>query len=209
MGCLEFPDKLSFVTPFAAYPGNIIVGVIMKKWCTVLIFGMCLSGAAFAEFPDKLSFVTPFATYPGTVTVGAILGGGFNPAEKDGDNNVTRGYGIAGFTLELSVLPKFEWALKLDMGADYFRFMLRGDYRFIDSSLWSAINLNWYFGAGAYLFFGNDAFGMGLRAPIGLSWQFLDRMEFRLGTDLNLGFKVIDPVFDFFMDFELGFRVKL
>jgi hypothetical protein len=169
----------------------------MKKLLAVCIIGLSLGTAgAFAEHPSGWGI--------GIIGRGGY-GGGFGPA----------------LSLKIPSLPIY-WALDLGFTNNYFGFGVTGDYYLIDKALVPDINLGWYFGLGGYVslgfwdngagYDGHDGMGLalGVRAPIGLSWQFLDRFELFGDIVPNLGLGIVPLYFPHWgINGELGIRIWL
>jgi len=135
---------------------------------------------------------TAFADHPGGFGIGVQYGG-------SGHWGASGYYSNVALSLKLPNLPVF-WAVRLDINDGYFGLGVSGDYYFIDSSLFSAINLNWYLGIGGSLglAFGNNWMNLGLaaRLPIGLSWQPIPLLEIFLQVVPSLGIDIV-PSFHF------------
>ncbi|MDR1302409.1 MAG: hypothetical protein LBK43_08080 [Treponema sp.] len=163
-----------------------------KKLVAVCIIGLFLGTiGAFAEHPDGL----------GLGIVGRGGWGGFGPA----------------LSLKIPSLPVY-WAVNLGISQHYFGVGITGDYYLIDKALVPDINLDWYFGFGGYLGLGSwkdgygyndhDGFAMtlGLRAPIGLSWEFLEHFELFGDIFAGLGFGIV-PFY--FPDWDIGGEIGI
>jgi hypothetical protein len=163
---------------------------LMKKLCAVCILGLALGTASvFAEHPDGWG-------------VGVIGGFGL-------------GGGGASLSLKVPSLPIF-WAVNLRFNKDYFGLGVSGDYYLVDAILLDGIHLGWYAGPGAYVNLGfwnsgydNDGvwFGLGVRFPVGLTWQPLDFLEILVQAVPSLGLQINPVDFDFNISGELGIRV--
>ncbi|MFP3089244.1 hypothetical protein LQZ21_02835 [Treponema sp. TIM-1] len=134
---------------------------------------------------------------------------------------VTGGFGPA-LSLKLPVVPVY-WGIGLGIDRNWFGLNVTGDYYFIDKVLVPEINLGWYLGLGGYtgLWIWQDNYHpawakdddldmsltMGLRFPIGLSWQPLDFLEVFMDVAPSLGLWVIPFRFpDWDVNFDLGVR---
>jgi hypothetical protein len=135
---------------------------------------------------------TVFADHPGGLGIGLVGGfgwGGFN------------GEGAYGLSLKFPGIPIF-WALNLGGGSDYFRIGLTGDNYIIDQAIAPDIGLNWFFGVGGFFNFYNRTdentfgkwsrtnFNLGVRVPVGLSWQPVNLLEIFLDIAPSLGLYV-------------------
>jgi hypothetical protein len=145
---------------------------MMKKIAAVCVIGLFLSTAAvFAEHPDGLG-------------VGIEFGG------------ATSGFGPA-LTLKVPQLPIF-WAVNLDLGGNSIGLGVSGDYYIFDDTLVGSINLGWYLGVGGVVGlwgFGDKlGFGVGVRVPVGLSWQFLKSWELFAEVAPQIGFQLLPTV---------------
>jgi hypothetical protein len=134
---------------------------------------------------------TAFADHPSGLGIGVVgsywggWGGGYAP----------------GFALSLKLpsVPLF-WGIGLQIHDGYFGLGVSGDKYLIDQALVKDIGLHWYLGLGGWvnLGFGNDWFGcsLGLRLPVGLSWQPIPLLELFLDIAPSLGVEVA-PGFHF------------
>ncbi|MDR0784928.1 MAG: hypothetical protein LBE74_03470 [Treponema sp.] len=160
----------------------------MKKFLAVCAIGLALAtGSVFADHPSGLG-------------LGVVFGGGV------GEYN-------AALSLKVPSVPIY-WAIRLGIWDNSFGLGVTGDYYIIDNNLpVSGIDLGWYFGVGGYasLWGFDDKLGViaGVRAPVGLSWQFLGHGEVFLEVAPQLGFQLL-PKFRFpyasFFNGALGFR---
>lgn len=168
----------------------------MKKLVAVCIIGLSLGAiGAFADHPDGW----------GLGIVGRGGYGGFGPA----------------FSLKAPSLPIY-WGINLTIKPDYFGVNVTGDYYIIDKALVPDINLDWYFGVGGYAslgswsngkgYDGHDGFALaaGVRAPIGLSWEFLEHFELFGDIFMGLGLWIVPFHFpDWDGGGEIGIRYWL
>jgi hypothetical protein len=148
----------------------------MKKVLAVCIIGLALTAGAFAEHPSGWGL--------------GILGrggyGGFGPA----------------LSLKAPSLPVY-WGVDMAVWNGYFGVGVTGDYYIIDKALLPDINLDWYLGLGGYVSMGawsngkgydhHDGFSLalGARAPVGLSWKFLEHFELFGDIYASLGFGIV------------------
>jgi len=149
----------------------------MKKIFFVLILAAIIAtGTAFADHPSGF---------------GIGLQGGYNGSWLGG-----LGGGGGALTLKLPSLPIF-WTVDFALYGSYSWLWLAGDYYLIDQKLVPSIGLNWYFGLGGYVNLGlGDPFGLGVgvRAPIGLSWQPIRLLEIYLQAVPSIGLGILPGV---------------
>ena len=150
----------------------------MKKVLLSIIFAAVIAtGTAFAEYPNN------------KIGVGIIAG--YNGSWEGG------GSGNLSLSLKLPQLPIF-WAARLEIDGDWFALGVHGDYYIYHEALLPEYNLDWYLGIGAWvsIWAPNDNLGLalGLRLPIGLSWQPIDILEVFLEIAPSLGIQVLDSV---------------
>jgi hypothetical protein len=136
----------------------------MKKLVAFFIIGLSLSvTAVFAEHPDGLG-------------IGVMGNFGYNGSALGGP----------AVSLKIPSVPIF-WGARFGFGTHYFGLGVTGDYYFIDKTLAEEIKLGWYLGAGGFLGMGfynwdesnptwkyhysYNNINLGVRVPIGLSWQ--------------------------------------
>jgi hypothetical protein len=107
-------------------------------------------------------------------------------------------FGGPGLSVKAPRLPLF-WDISLGLRENkWFSISLSGDYYFIDKTFVEEINLGWFLGVGVYANFthsgaGDDPWsrpGLGLRAPVGISWIYRERLEvfLDLAPSLGIGF---------------------
>jgi hypothetical protein len=151
------------------------------------------------------------------------------------------GYGGAGLygaalSLKAPQLPIY-WGIQLSLYNHYFGLGITGDYYVFDRPLVRDINLGWYLGVGGFFGFGHysekrsiagikyqaswTSLNVGVRVPVGLSWQPLKWLEVYTGIapGLGLGFYVAGEddggsaksgaYFHWAFDVELGVRFWL
>jgi hypothetical protein len=133
----------------------------MKKSLLILILMMIIAlSGAFAEHPD-----------------GWGLGAGYQGAGSFSNPGYNNGFSIF---LKAPQLPVY-WAFSGSIRSGVTWITLTGDYYFIDKTLVPEINLGWFLGVGGYgrvlINSGNFALDLGVRVPIGLSWQPMDFLE--------------------------------
>jgi hypothetical protein len=150
----------------------------MKKLVMVSLLGLMLAAGVFAEHPKGwgLGIV---GQYGGGWTGGGSLGG-------------------AALSLKAPGAPIF-WGITLHFPSNGFGAGITGDYYLIDQTLVKGAGLGWFFGLGGYFdfltykytFIGKDysqtALGLGLRVPIGLSWQPVKSFEIFFDFAPSLG----------------------
>ncbi|MDR3341995.1 MAG: hypothetical protein LBT14_04260 [Treponema sp.] len=182
----------------------------MKKLAAVCIIGLVLGIAGvFAEDQqsDKEKFFFT-KNHPDGWGIGVQVGGGNSG-------------GGAALSLKIPALPIF-WAVNLGFNSYYFGLGVSGDYYFIDKELVPAIKLGWYWGVGGYVGlgfwdddhgpgYGNDDGGMslalGVRSPIGLTWQPLKFLEVFLQAVPSIGLGIVPGVgLDWGIGGNLGIR---
>jgi hypothetical protein len=137
--------------------------VFMKKFLAVCAIGLALATT------------NVFADHPSGLGVGVVFGGGI-------------GGGIGGLSLKIPSVPIY-WGVSLGFDAYHFGLGVTGDYYIIDQSF--APTLGWYLGVGAFLDVGtwnggrgpagrNDGglfLAAGVRVPIGLEWQPINKLD--------------------------------
>ena len=148
----------------------------MKKIIAVLIVLFVMGGAM------------AFADHPGT-GIGVVFSTGYGGTGFGGD---------IGVSFKLPSIPVM-WAASIGLNDSILRLGLVGDYYFFVQDLVTdgSFNLDWFFGVGGYANFwlGNDfGFGIGARAPIGLSWHIIPQLELALALVPSLGIYVNDGV---------------
>jgi len=152
----------------------------MKKTVLVLILLAVISAGAFAD-------------HPGGFGIGVV--GGYSGAWGAG-----KGYSHYGLSLKVPSIPIY-WAVNMHITDDVFSFGLTGDKYILDNKLVPDINLNWFIGVGGWggITISKElALSIGLRVPIGLSWQPLPLLEIFLDIAPSLGL-AINP-----LDFPAG-----
>jgi hypothetical protein len=151
----------------------------MKKLIAVVLLGLvlCVAGA-FADHPNGWG-IGIVGQYGGNWTGGGSLGG-------------------AALSLKAPALPVF-WGISLTFPNDGFGFGVTGDYYLIDQSLVKEAGLGWFLGIGGYVDFltyrwrilnkdySQTGLGLGVRVPIGLSWQPVNVFEFFFDFAPSLG----------------------
>ncbi len=166
----------------------------MKKILLIVTVLFVIGGAAV------------FADHPGGLGIGVVGGGGYGPGG---------GGGIGGLSLKLPNIPIY-WAANARFG-DPFGVSVTGDYYVIDDTLFSAgiFDLGWFCGVGGYLGLGIGSnyfdFSFGVRAPIGLSFQFADFFEIFINAygAFGLAFGDRKNLIDFDIGGQGGLRVWL
>jgi hypothetical protein len=169
----------------------------MKKIkITVYALIFCVQALLSAEHPDGLGL--------------GLMGGG-GPGLKYNIGNVT-------FSLKIPNLPIYS-GLRVSFYDQIARISVQGDYYFIDKTLDSELVIGWFVGAGASLGLelGNNSagFAMGIRVPLGLSWQYrrinaIDSLEVFFGLSPHLGLATMPELrFDLAFNFEIGVRMWL
>jgi len=143
---------------------------------------------------------TVFADHPSGLGIGLV--GNYAFAGNAGSGG--------GLSLKIPSLPIF-WTIDAVIIPDAFGIGLAGDYYFIDKSLLPSANLHWFFGAGGFLtwvsvnvkrtlyeYSANDL-DIGVRIPVGLSWQPIPLLEIfaafvpKLGVHIAGGYDVKYP----------------
>ena len=148
--------------------------MLVKKILIIITMMIVITVSAFADHPKGL----------GIGLVGGYYGGWQN-----------KGYAHYGLSLKVPKVPIF-WGINLHITDSVFSLGVTGDKYFVDSKLLSEIKLNWYLGLGAYggiSFSEEPSFTVGLRVPIGLSWQPVPIFELFLDIAPSLGF-TINPI---------------
>jgi len=145
----------------------------MKKLVIVIALAAILAtGTAFADHPSGFGI--------------GVQGGG------SGRWVGGYGYGYGGaLSLKLPGVPIF-WAIDAGFWGSSLWLNVAGDYYFIDSQIVNT--LHWYFGVGGYVDLGiGNPFGLGLgvRVPIGLSWQPIDLLEIYLQAVPSIGVGIL------------------
>jgi hypothetical protein len=151
----------------------------MKKLGLLVLLGLVLCTAgAFADHPSGWG-VGIVGQYGGAWTGGGSLGG-------------------LALSLKAPSVPVF-WGINFDFPKDGFGLGVTGDYYLIDQTLVSGAGLGWFFGVGGYFDFttwsytyaskkySQTALGLGVRVPIGLSWQPVEFLEFFFDFAPSLG----------------------
>ena len=114
---------------------------------------------------------TAYADHPGHLGIG-IVGGYYGGWNGGGSPNW-------GLSLKLPVIPVF-WGVWIPSFADPLVLHVTGDSYIFDLKLVPPINLHWYLGLGGYVglgFYDKLAIDLGVRVPIGLSWQPVKFLE--------------------------------
>ncbi|GHU01729.1 hypothetical protein FACS1894147_02130 [Spirochaetia bacterium] len=151
-----------------------------KRIVMAMILGVSLSvGAAFAQHPGGLG-----------IGVVAQYGGSWD------DWGPSRFSGLA-VSLKLPSIPIF-WGINLDFfQSDWFGISATGDKYIFDNPLVQAINLGWYLGLGGYGSVGfstgsadNLRIGAGVRAPVGLTWNYKQKVEVFLDIAPSIGIRL-------------------
>ena len=158
----------------------------MKKFALILLLGFVLATGAFAE-----------SNHPG----GWGVGGGFQFGGAWRNSDIHSGLALFLKAPQLPIywginLNIFDWEFATDKS--YFGLSVTGDYYYFDRPLYAPINLGWYAGGGAYFGFysgstktpkhSHTTIDLGVRIPIGLSWQPLDFLEVFLDIAPSVGF---------------------
>jgi opacity protein-like surface antigen len=116
-----------------------------------------------------------------------------------------------GLSLKIPSVPVF-WGLGMGFGSDYLNANVTGDYYFIDKALIPEAKLHWFLGLGGFFDYYHYSkrhsysdgsidytyshIDLGVRLPIGLSWQPLNFFELfanvapSLGVDIYSGYDV-------------------
>lgn len=164
----------------------------MKKRLVLLL---CLAGilttGVFADHPNN------------KVGIGLFLGGGWG--------SVGGGLFNPGLSLKIPGVPVL-WGVNAAFGRGIAGLSVSGDYYFVDRSLVKdgSINLGWFFGLGgfAHFYFGHDfTAALGVRLPIGLSWNITRAFELFADLAPGIGVRFSSAPFYGVLGAELGFRV--
>ncbi|MDR0909948.1 MAG: hypothetical protein LBM77_09310 [Spirochaetaceae bacterium] len=161
----------------------------MKKIITVGLVALCLSTAAFAEHPNNFGIGVA-----GGGSYGGAFGGSAALSFKIPDVDVFWGVNIGGFGSK---------TLAVGVSGDYY---LLDRYFKLQSSI---VDIGYFIGLGGYGTIGiGDIFilNAGLRAPIGVTFQFFDNLlELFLDVAPSIGMKIL-PIKQFGLDWGVGFE---
>jgi opacity protein-like surface antigen len=152
----------------------------MKKLIVVVLLALALCTAgAFADHPKGW---------------GLGIVGQYGDYWTEGDDNL----GGAALSLKIPSVPLF-LGVVLNFPEDGFGIGATGDYYLIDKTLVKEAGLGFFFGIGGYFSFARhtyksllkdyakNALGLGVRAPIGLSWQPVKFLELFIDFAPSLG----------------------
>jgi hypothetical protein len=156
----------------------------MKKLLAICIIGLSLGSASV------------FADHPSGWGIG-IVGGASGIGWGSGAG------GAFGLSLKAPMLPIY-WSLSLGISGDYVGVGITGDYYLFDKPLVPEAKLHWFLGVGGFLgfqhwsydynYWGSNReniswsyFDVGVRVPIGLSWQPFNFLEIFLDIAPSFG----------------------
>jgi hypothetical protein len=151
----------------------------MKKVTLVLLLGIILSAAAFAQ--SGLGIGAGFQ-YGNSWRSGSKSGSGISLFLKAPSIPIYWGISIPLFDMKLGDETKFSLGVT-------------GDYYFFNRSVFPEAYLGWFFGVGGYFKYWRYSYNytynmmdFGVRAPVGLSCQPLNSLEFFLDLAASIGF---------------------